>query len=241
MSGSRRTERNDGALPSGPSSGLTSKTSSLQEALSYHHDTHLHLVFDTMALPSTILTAPSDESAMNSLDEDNSEYASVADNSSIASPTAPHGDASSLEPDNADNAADGAAPVTGSNWAAEMPDRPSTPLGHTGAPLWSLLSKKKSVTGTLLLTRGNYAVVHASGPAFAPHSPLGSHAGPAGLFRLVKMVSHALAVLDEVVLEVDQDDELELLRVRTRQYEAFITPGPKYVFVVIQDPRLQTP
>ncbi|KAK0557637.1 hypothetical protein OC844_005536 [Tilletia horrida] len=111
---------------------------------------------------------------------------------------------------------------------------PREPLpSELESTLTKLSATHRSVIGSLVLTRQDCAIVRATGPAFDPSGP-GSHERGARLIKLVKMVKHTMAVVDEEVQNVNDEDEMDLLRIRSRFYEALITPGPKYILVVFQ-------
>ncbi|KAE8231261.1 hypothetical protein CF326_g3723 [Tilletia indica] len=168
-------------------------------------------------------------------DEEGSEYASVDETRSALS-----SDDEDEDTDTVDEAASGSSIQIGADQTGDDGDattiapRPSKdpfesiPQEPLPWDIESTLSKitttHRSVTGTLVLTRTDCAIVRATGPAFDPSGP-GSHERGTRLIRLVKMVKRIMAVVDEEVQHVDEENEMDLLRVRSKFFEALITPG----------------
>ncbi|KAK0553825.1 hypothetical protein OC846_002356 [Tilletia horrida] len=106
---------------------------------------------------------------------------------------------------------------------------PQIPLPYeVESTLSRITTTHRSVTGTLVLTRDECSIVRASGPAFNPTGP-GSHERGSRLIRLVKMIKRIMAVVDEEVNNVDDEDVVDLLRVRSHGYEAIITPSQSQI------------
>ncbi|KOS12822.1 hypothetical protein Malapachy_0612 [Malassezia pachydermatis] len=56
------------------------------------------------------------------------------------------------------------------------------------------------------------------------------------LDRLVSFVRDTLRVSWRHIDTMEKDDELSLLRLRTKKYELLVTPSEKYILVVLHDP-----
>ncbi|GAP87246.1 putative dynein light chain roadblock-type 1 [Rosellinia necatrix] len=125
------------------------------------------------------------------------------------------------------------------------------------------LSKKPGVKAWLMLDRSNGAVLKTNGqiaavrPAKASSSANNTGVSPSlptptsGSFstdvhtntnneslaaqELASMVWSLLGSAGTLVDETDSEDELKLLRLRTKRQEFVIVPEPKYLLVVIHD------
>ncbi|KAI0405477.1 hypothetical protein F4802DRAFT_171242 [Xylaria palmicola] len=125
------------------------------------------------------------------------------------------------------------------------------------------LSKKPGVKAWLMLDRSNGAVLKTNGQIAAVRPAKSSinanNSGPApslptpagGSFstdvntntnneslaaqELASMVWSFLSSAGSLVDEIDSEDELKLLRLRTKKQEFVIVPEPKYLLVVIHD------
>ncbi|KAI1077035.1 hypothetical protein F5B20DRAFT_303399 [Whalleya microplaca] len=118
------------------------------------------------------------------------------------------------------------------------------------------LSKKPGVKAWLMLDRSNGAVLKTNGqislirPARSTNktslpSPTGgsfstdvnvnTNNETQAAQELASMVWSFLSSAGSLVDEVDSEDELKLLRLRTRKQEIVIVPEPKYLLVVIHD------
>ncbi|KAE8255003.1 hypothetical protein A4X03_0g5629 [Tilletia caries] len=228
------------------------------------HERNLHVVIspvDIQRKPHDLLTAPPPPgspmppSAGLLPDEDGSEYASVDETRSTFSSDDDDDD----DDDGNAGVADGASfdrsdPTDAANTTCDTDATALAPtictnpfdsivpeaLSWDSEPsLSKITNAHRSVIGTLVLTRTDCAIVRATGPTFDPSGP-GSHERGARLIRLVKMVKRTMAVVDEEVQHVDEEDEMDLLRVRSKLFEAVIIPGPKFILVVFQDPTLQS-
>ncbi|CAH7685463.1 hypothetical protein BY996DRAFT_6901570 [Phakopsora pachyrhizi] len=93
----------------------------------------------------------------------------------------------------------------------------------------SYLSNHKNVRGVMILNRDG-VLIRSSGSIFQ---------GSDGSIILRRYSNQVLKILDSVsdsVSGMELDDQLKLLRVRTRQHEIIITPGAKFILVVVQNP-----
>ncbi|KAJ8127040.1 hypothetical protein O1611_g6597 [Lasiodiplodia mahajangana] len=125
------------------------------------------------------------------------------------------------------------------------------------------LSKKPGVKAWLMLDRSNGAVLKTNGqiaavrPAKSASIPSNNGISPSlptsagGSFsadvhtntndeslaaqELASMVWSFLSSAGSLVDEIDSEDELKLLRLRTKKQEFVIVPEPKYLLVVIHD------
>ncbi|KAI0188004.1 hypothetical protein EV127DRAFT_137209 [Xylaria flabelliformis] len=125
------------------------------------------------------------------------------------------------------------------------------------------LSKKPGVKAWLMLDRLNGSVLKTNGqiaavrPAKSASNANGSGVSPSlptptgGSFsadvqtdtdteslaaqELASMVWSFLSTAGSLVDEIDDEDELKLLRLRTKKQEFVIVPEPKYLLVVIHD------
>ncbi|KAE8210671.1 hypothetical protein CF327_g5485 [Tilletia walkeri] len=233
------------ASPSYNSTTLKPALTSLAPPVSLgDQDRELRVAFspiDIQRKPHDLSTAPPPPgspmppSAGILYDEEGSEYASVDETRSAVS-----SDDDDEDTDTVDEAASGSSIQIGADQTGDDGDattiapRPSKdpfesiPQEPLPWDIESTLSKitttHRSVTGTLVLTRTDCAIVRATGPAFDPSGP-GSHERGTRLIRLVKMVKRIMAVVDEEVQQVDEENETDLLRVRSKFFEALITPG----------------
>ncbi|KAH8662197.1 hypothetical protein BX600DRAFT_513058 [Xylariales sp. PMI_506] len=118
------------------------------------------------------------------------------------------------------------------------------------------LSKKPGVKGWIMLDRTSGAVLKTSGQiaTIRPPKSVSNTAPPTptgGSFtsdvntdtnnesqasqELGSMVWSFLSTAGSLVQEMDTEDELKLLRLRTKNQELVIVPEPKYILVVIHD------
>ncbi|KAI0487336.1 hypothetical protein F4859DRAFT_251399 [Xylaria cf. heliscus] len=125
------------------------------------------------------------------------------------------------------------------------------------------LSKKPGVKAWLMLDRTNGAVLKTNGQIAAVRPPKSSsNANGTGISsslptptggsfsadiqpdtdneslaaqELASMVWSFLSTAGSLVDEIDNEDELKLLRLRTKKQEFVIVPEPKYLLVVIHD------
>ncbi|WFD48868.1 hypothetical protein GLX27_003539 [Malassezia furfur] len=109
--------------------------------------------------------------------------------------------------------------------AGDAPDEAVRILTH--------LTQHRQVRGCVTLTASDCRVLWSGGAAFAPGA---TPDGDAALARVVQFVRELLDVAHRNVGLFENDDELGLLRVRTKHYELLVTPSQKYVLVVVQEP-----
>ncbi|KAI0143777.1 hypothetical protein GGR57DRAFT_507752 [Xylariaceae sp. FL1272] len=118
-----------------------------------------------------------------------------------------------------------------------------------GVKAWLMLDRSN---GTLLKTSGQIAAIRppkstpttTQQPQQAQPTPGASFSSDAGAEidnetqaaqQLARMVYSFVAASGSFVDEIDTEDELKLLRLRTRKQEFVIVPEPKYLLVVIHD------
>ncbi|KAI1100857.1 hypothetical protein F4804DRAFT_317730 [Jackrogersella minutella] len=118
------------------------------------------------------------------------------------------------------------------------------------------LSKKPGVKAWLMLDQTNGAVLKTNGQisAVRPARPINKTSLPSptgGSFstdvnvnthnetqaaqELASMVWSFLSTAGSLVDEIDSEDELKLLRLRTKKQEIVIVPEAKYILVVVHD------
>ncbi|KAK3367021.1 hypothetical protein B0T24DRAFT_682184 [Lasiosphaeria ovina] len=117
------------------------------------------------------------------------------------------------------------------------------------------LSKKTGVKATIVLDRASGAILKTSGQlssvrkAKAPGSSLpnptvGSFAGEStaspssqdqSAEELAALVWNFVGTAGSLVQELDTEDELKLLRLRTKKQELVIVPDTKYLLIVVHD------
>ncbi|EAQ89874.1 hypothetical protein F5144DRAFT_316504 [Chaetomium tenue] len=115
------------------------------------------------------------------------------------------------------------------------------------------LSKKAGVRATIALDRASGAILKTSGqvgsirtakpsgssvPAagsFANESDGGSANHDQGTEELASMVWNFVNTAGGLVQELDTEDEVKLLRLRTKKQEFVIVPDAKYLLIVIHD------
>ncbi|ORY18697.1 hypothetical protein BCR34DRAFT_595930 [Clohesyomyces aquaticus] len=120
--------------------------------------------------------------------------------------------------------------------------------------LLTRLSQKPGVQSTLVLSRDNGAIVRTSGlisnstsanpnstlPASTDNAPdnYGNARKESGIHSaedVASMVWSFLSSAGKLVDGLDKDDEVKLLRLRTKKNELVIVPDPKFILVVIHD------
>ncbi|KAL7273732.1 hypothetical protein RUND412_003392 [Rhizina undulata] len=95
--------------------------------------------------------------------------------------------------------------------------------------LLSRLSQKQSVQSLLILDRATGAIIRTSGSIASSRNSetlVGEYAGM--VWKLVKSA-------EEMVTGMEEDDDLRLLRVRTKRHELVIVPNPKFIMIVFHD------
>ncbi|RPA98644.1 hypothetical protein L873DRAFT_1828505 [Choiromyces venosus 120613-1] len=95
--------------------------------------------------------------------------------------------------------------------------------------LLNRISQKNTVQSLIILDRSSGAIIRSSG-SIAAHrdseSLIGGYAG---------MVWNFVKSAEEMVCGMDGQDDLKLLRVRTRRHELVIVPDPRFILVVFHD------
>ncbi|KAF4819351.1 Dynein light chain roadblock-type 2 [Colletotrichum tropicale] len=119
----------------------------------------------------------------------------------------------------------------------------------------SRLSKKPGVKAVVILDRVTGAILRTTGQLSFNASALpsgGSFSGegaaaqqqqngegegdqPQGLEDFAAKVWNWVNASGTLVLDLDTEDELKLLRLRTKKQELFIVPDPKYLLIVVHD------
>ncbi|KAH8882737.1 hypothetical protein GQ53DRAFT_665498, partial [Thozetella sp. PMI_491] len=118
------------------------------------------------------------------------------------------------------------------------------------------LSKKAGVKATIVLDRATGAVMKTSGQVSSvrtektpssslPSQSTNSFSGEAsvapppsenqGAEELAAMVWNFVGTAGSLVEELDAEDELKLLRLRTKKQELVIVPDAKYLLIVVHD------
>ncbi|KAF2202136.1 hypothetical protein GQ43DRAFT_439984 [Delitschia confertaspora ATCC 74209] len=120
--------------------------------------------------------------------------------------------------------------------------------------LLTRLSQKPGVQSTLILSRETGAIVRTSGLVSSssdanPNSTLPPSAdntvdgytngrkesGIHSAEDVARMVWSFLTAAGSLVEELDSEDEVKLLRLRTKKNELVIVPDPKFILVVVHD------
>ncbi|KFY16584.1 hypothetical protein V491_05289 [Pseudogymnoascus sp. VKM F-3775] len=131
------------------------------------------------------------------------------------------------------------------------------PLGivntyHFSVSMVSLerLSKKTGVLATIVLDRTSGAILNTSGTLSSIRSTTGSSQSvPAavtedassaakdqnGVEELAGMVWNYMNATKDLVQGLDEQDEVKLLRLRTKKYELVIVPDSKYLLIVVHE------
>ncbi|KFY69450.1 hypothetical protein V496_00219 [Pseudogymnoascus sp. VKM F-4515 (FW-2607)] len=112
------------------------------------------------------------------------------------------------------------------------------------------LSKKTGVLATIVLDRNSGAILNTSGSLSSIRSTTGSSqqapatvpddasSGPKdqnGVEELAGMVWNYMNATKYLVQGLDEQDEVKLLRLRTKKYELVIVPDSKYLLVVVHE------
>ncbi|KAK1978667.1 hypothetical protein LZ30DRAFT_728368 [Colletotrichum cereale] len=117
------------------------------------------------------------------------------------------------------------------------------------------LSKKPGVKATVILDRVTGAILRTSGQLSSFNAATlatgqGSFSGegaagqqqqqngeeqPQGLEDFAAKVWNWVNASGTLVLDLDTEDELKLLRLRTKKQELVIVPDPKYLLIVVHD------
>ncbi|XP_044721631.1 roadblock/LC7 domain-containing protein [Hirsutella rhossiliensis] len=113
------------------------------------------------------------------------------------------------------------------------------------------LLKKPGVKASIVLDRASGAILKTSGDvsalrtaksrdaataaSFSNEVPAAEESESKGMEDFAAMVWNFVATSDQLVQEVDKEDELRLLRMRTKKQEIVIVPDTKYLLTVIHD------
>lgn len=112
------------------------------------------------------------------------------------------------------------------------------------------LAKKPGVKATIVLDRTSGAILKTSGEissirtsrsdplvtsSFSSENGSSPAGEPQGAEQLAAMVWNFISAAGALVRDLDSEDELRLLRLRTKNQELVIVPDPKYLLIVIHD------
>ncbi|QPC69846.1 hypothetical protein HYE68_000598 [Fusarium pseudograminearum] len=113
------------------------------------------------------------------------------------------------------------------------------------------LSKKPGVKASIVLDRATGAILKTSGQvdalqtsksrttstatAFSNETPALEENETQGVEQFAAIVWNYVNSSGNLVQELDGEDEVKLLRLRTRKQELVIVPDPKYLLVVVHD------
>ncbi|KAK3335724.1 hypothetical protein B0T19DRAFT_436551 [Cercophora scortea] len=117
------------------------------------------------------------------------------------------------------------------------------------------LSKKAGVKATIVLDRATGAILKTTGQVgsilkpkslgstvpgqtaapFSGEAPVTTSSPDQGAEELAAMVWNFVGTAGSLVEELDTEDELRLLRLRTKKQELVIVPDAKYVLIVVHD------
>ncbi|CCT70748.1 uncharacterized protein FFB20_02614 [Fusarium fujikuroi] len=113
------------------------------------------------------------------------------------------------------------------------------------------LSKKPGVKASIILDRTTGAILKTSGQidalqtsktrttstatSFSNEGPALEESETKGVEQFAAIVWNYVNSSGSLVQELDGEDELRLLRLRTRKQELVIVPDPKYLLVVVHD------
>ncbi|KPM34838.1 hypothetical protein AK830_g11734 [Neonectria ditissima] len=113
------------------------------------------------------------------------------------------------------------------------------------------LSKKPGVKASIVIDRATGAILKTSGQidalqttksrttstasTFSNETPAPEEVESRGVEQFAAMVWKFVNNSGSFVQELDTEDEVKLLRLRTRKQELVIVPDPKYLLVVVHD------
>ncbi|KAI0124743.1 hypothetical protein BJ170DRAFT_597602 [Xylariales sp. AK1849] len=113
-----------------------------------------------------------------------------------------------------------------------------------GVKAWIMLDR---TTGGVVKTNGQISAIRApnasnnsslptpSGGSFSTDVTTNTNIETQAAQELGSMVWGFLSTAGSLVEEMDTEDELKLLRLRTKKQELVIVPEPKYILVVVHD------
>ncbi|KAI9733218.1 MAG: hypothetical protein M1818_007336 [Claussenomyces sp. TS43310] len=113
------------------------------------------------------------------------------------------------------------------------------------------LSKKAGVLATIVLDRSSGAIVTTTG-SLASSAGLNSSSvlsasaissedsgqnfkEPQGTQEMASMVWNFVSAAGDMIQGLDTEDEMRLLRLRTKKFELVIVPDPKYLLIVVHE------
>ncbi|KND87395.1 hypothetical protein TOPH_07999 [Tolypocladium ophioglossoides CBS 100239] len=113
------------------------------------------------------------------------------------------------------------------------------------------LSKKPGVKASIVLDRFNGAILKTSGDvsalrtakardaataaSFSNEAPVAEESESKGVEDFAAVIWNFVNTSGQLVQEVDTEDELRLLRLRTKKQEIVIVPDSKYILAVVHD------
>ncbi|EEU46825.1 hypothetical protein NCS52_00367900 [Fusarium sp. LHS14.1] len=113
------------------------------------------------------------------------------------------------------------------------------------------LSKKPGVKASIVLDRATGAILKTSGQvdalqtsktrttstatAFSNDAPALEESETQGVEQFAAVVWNYVNSSGSLVQELDGEDEVKLLRLRTKKQELVIVPDPKYLLIVVHD------
>ncbi|KAK5994954.1 hypothetical protein PT974_03343 [Cladobotryum mycophilum] len=115
----------------------------------------------------------------------------------------------------------------------------------------SRLSRKPGVKASLIIDRATGSILKTSGQlsalttaksrnastaaTFSNEAPVTEESETQGIEEFAQMIWNFVNGSGQLVQEVDTEDELRLLRLRTKKQEIVIVPDQKYLLTVIHD------
>ncbi|KAM0461053.1 hypothetical protein ACHAPV_000915 [Trichoderma viride] len=113
------------------------------------------------------------------------------------------------------------------------------------------LVRKPGVKASMVLDRASGAILKTSGQvdalqtakarnastaaSFSNDAPAAEEGQSQGIEEFAEMVWNFVNSSGQLVQDVDEEDELKLLRLRTKRQEIVIVPDQKYLLIVIHD------
>ncbi|TWU74427.1 hypothetical protein ED733_004050 [Metarhizium rileyi] len=132
-----------------------------------------------------------------------------------------------------------------------MPESPNLNSHDTLEGKLGQLSKKAGVRASIVLDRTSGAILKTSGElsalrtakardaatsaSFSNEAPAAEASEAQGVDDFAAMIWNFVRTSGHLVQEVDTEDELRLLRLRTKKQEIVIVPDAKYILTVIHD------
>ncbi|EHK44384.1 hypothetical protein ACHAPE_002670 [Trichoderma viride] len=113
------------------------------------------------------------------------------------------------------------------------------------------LVRKPGVKASMVLDRASGAILKTSGQvdalqtakarnastaaSFSNDAPAAEEGESQGIEEFAEMIWNFVNSSGQLVQDVDEEDELKLLRLRTKRQEIVIVPDQKYLLIVIHD------